>query len=128
MLLTRYWAPRRKPQLAQICKENWLLFRNREFFFSNFFVKFIFLGYLIIFYGNWIKIFTQLQVSLGWWEESLNYVYAVQFHGGKETIFRRAKMCNFCFSKGMIKNVMVAWGGHQKLGEAGKRCRKLGDN
>ena len=28
--------PRRKTQLAQIFKENWLLFRNREFFFSDF--------------------------------------------------------------------------------------------
>ena len=31
---------------------NGLLFKNRKFFFSNFLDRFIFLEYLIIFYGN----------------------------------------------------------------------------
>ena len=47
-LLTKNWAPRRQPQLSQICKENWLLFRNRKFFFSIF-CQIIFYGILSYF-------------------------------------------------------------------------------
>ena len=57
-------ASRKQPQLAQNCKENRLLFRNRKFLFSNFLSN-SFLGYLIIFMANELKFLRSYKLVWG---------------------------------------------------------------